>query len=172
MTAPVAVPRTTPTARKMPDGYKTLVTFTSTPAVELWEIDITPPGMNGGDAIDQSTMHNARVHTKAPRKLITIEDVKFTCQYNPSVYTSLMNLINKKDTITVTFPDESTLAFYGFLRSFEPGGLQEGNKPTGTATIVATNVDPATGAEEAPVYTAPPAGAPAMAPEEETADAR
>jgi hypothetical protein len=85
-------------------------------------------------------------------------DVKATVEWNPSLYTSILALINKKDTFTILFPDGSTLAFYAFLRLFEPGDLSEGNKPTATITLTPTNADPVTGAEEAPVYTAPPVG--------------
>lgn len=158
MVAPVATVRTTPTAKKMDDGFKSLIAIASNPAIEFWEETVTPPGLDGGDAIDTMTMHSTRWRTKAPRKLITMGDVKATVEWNPSLYTSILALINKKDTFTILFPDGSTLAFYAFLRLFEPGDLSEGNKPTATITLTPTNADPITGAEEAPVYTPPPVG--------------
>lgn len=163
MPPPVATIRTTPTARKLDDGFKTLITLASAPGIEFWEVDVSPPGLDGGDGIDATTMHSIRWRTKSPRKLISMGDVKSKVQYNPSLYTAILALINKKDTITVSFPDGATLAFFGFLRSFEPGALSEGNIPDATITIVPTNADPVTGAEAEPVFTPAPAPAPAPA---------
>lgn len=62
-------------------------------------------------------------------------------------------MVNVEQTITITFPDGSTLAFYGFMKSFEPDNLEEGTFPIATVAFVPTNADPTTGDEEAPVLT-------------------
>jgi hypothetical protein len=165
MAAPVATERVTPTAKKMDDGYKTLITFAANPSIEFWEKTVTPPGVDGGDPLDTTTMHSTRWRTRAPRALITLGEVKATVEWNPSLYVSILALINKKDTVTIRFPDQSTLAFFGFLRLFDPGDLAEGGEPTASITVTPTNADPVTGAEQAPVYTAPPPGAAPMIPE-------
>jgi hypothetical protein len=140
----------------MPDGYQTLVTFASQPAVQLWEMGVKPPGLDGGEPIDTTTMLNQTFRTKDARKLKTLDVMTFKFMYDPDVYPTLLGLINHLDTITVTYPDVSTLAFFGFLQKAEFDDLEEGKPPTGTATIVPTNNDPVTKIEAAPVYTANP----------------
>lgn len=151
MTAPVATARVTPDGIKLDDGYQTLVTFAADPNVRLWEKAVTPPGIDGGDAIETTTMHNTTWRTMAPRALRTLTQHTFTAAYDPAIYTQILSLINVRTTITVTFPDTSTLAFYGFLQLFEPGEMTEGEQPEATVTITPTNYDPAAATEEAPV---------------------
>jgi hypothetical protein len=158
MAAPVATARVTPTAKKPADGFKALITIALAPNFEFWESSITPPGYDGGDPVDTTTMHNNTVRTKAPRDLIDMPDMTTSGLFNAAIYTSIRAIINKPTTITITWPDQSTLAFYGFVRVFAPGDLTEGGRMEGTITITVTNQDPTTGAEELPVYTAPPVG--------------
>jgi hypothetical protein len=158
MTAPVATARVTPIAKKPADGFKALITIALDPDIEFWETSITPPGYDGGDPVDTTTQHNNTVRTKAPRDLIDMTDMTSVGLFNPTIYTSIRAVINKPTTITILWPDLSTLAFYGFVRVFAPGDLTEGGRMEGTITITITNQDPATGAEELPVYATPPAG--------------
>lgn len=153
MAAPTPTARQTPTGIKLDDGHSTLVTIGSDPDCSFWEKTVTPPGLDGGDPVETTTMHNDVWRTMAPRKLKTLTDLTTTAAYDPVIYTQLVGRINEETTITVTFPDGSTLAFYGYLRSFIPDEVSEGEQPTATATITPTNQDPTTGAEEAPVLT-------------------
>ena len=152
MPAPVATARQDPAGIRLEDGYRTLVTFASIPTASLWEISITPPGLDGGEAIDTTTMHNDTYRTRASRALKTLTTFTMTAAYDPNYYNQLLGLINYNDTVTVTFPDGSTLAFFGFLQSIEPGELVEGTMPTATVTVTPTNTDQ-TGAEQSPVLT-------------------
>ena len=151
MAAPVATLRQDPTGIKLDDGYRTLVTFATDPDICFWEKEVTPPGLDGGDAVETFTMHNDRWRTMAPRALITMTEFELTCAYDPAIYTAALALVNVKTTVTVQFPDGSTLAFYGYLRTFEPDALSEGEQPEATITVQPTNADPQTGAEEGPV---------------------
>lgn len=154
MTAPTVVLRGTPDGVRLKDGYQTLFAFELDNGVALWEKTVTPPGLDGGDAIDTTTMHNVTYRTMASRALITLTESSFTAAYDPSMYDSILALCNVEQAITCHFPDGSTLTFYGYLKSFIPGANVEGTQPEGTATIVPTNTDPDTGTEEAPVYAA------------------
>lgn len=156
MAAPVATARQDPVGIKMDDGYRTLVSFAVDPDASFWEKSITPPGLDGGDEIDTTTMHNDVWRSMAPRALITMTPFQMTVAYDPNVYNLFLSIINVETTVTVWFPDGSTLAFYGFLKSFEPGELVEGTQPEATVNVVPTNADPTTGAEEAPVLTSAP----------------
>ena len=149
--APTPTARVDPTGIKLDDGYRTLVTFALDTNIEFWEKSVTPPGLDGGDEIDTTTMHNDDWRTNAPRALITMTPFSMTAAYDPTLYTAALNLINRETTVTVRYPDGSTLAFYGFLKTIEFSELVEGTQPECTLTVVPTNQDPTTGAEEPPV---------------------
>jgi hypothetical protein len=150
MAAPSPTPRVDPGGIKLDDGYRSLVTIAADTDISLWEIGVTPPGMDGGDPIDTTTMHNDTYRTMASRALKTLTEFTFRFAYDPAVYTQLETNINVETTITITYPDGSTLAFYGFLRSAEFDELVEGTRPEGTATITPTNFDPTNKVEAAP----------------------
>lgn len=151
MAAPTPTPRQSPTGIKLKDGFSTKITFATKPAISLWEKTVTPPGIDGGDAIEQTTMHNTTWRTFASRSLKTLTDASFTAAYDPICFTDLLALINLETTITVTFPDGSTYAFYGYLRTFEPQEVSEGEQPEANCTITCTNFDPSAHVEAAPV---------------------
>lgn len=136
------------------DGYQSLIQFTLDPIIEFFEKSITPPGIDGGDEIEQTTMLNTKWRTFSPRALKSLTEVTATVAYDPNVYTidgGIDAAINRKDTITVHYPDESTLAFFGFLKSFTPNEFTEGEQPTAEITIVPTNFDHDNKVEAGPV---------------------
>jgi hypothetical protein len=151
MAAPTPTTRVSPTGIKLGDGHSTLITMSLDTNIEIWERSVTPPGIDGGDEIDVTTMHNTVWRQTHPRQLKTLTEFSFSGMYDPIVYTSILAMINRKQTFTVRFPDGTTLAFYGFLKSFQPSELVEGSTPEATFTVVPTNADPTSGAEEAPV---------------------
>lgn len=151
--APVATVRQTPTGIKLEDGYRSTITFANDPNLSLWEIGVGTPGVDGGDPIDTTTMHNSTYRTMAARALKTLTEFTFTAAYDPSVYSDLEAAINVETTVTRTFPDGSTIAFYGFLRMVEFDDLVEGEMPTCTATVTPTNWDPVNKVEAGPTVT-------------------
>lgn len=151
MAAPTPGTRIAPGGIKLKDGFSTVITFSGDTDVSIWEKSVKPPGIDGGDAIEQTTMHNTNWRTMAPRQLKTLTEFSVTGAYDPAVYTQILNLINVENTITVRFPDGSTLAFYGFLKTLEFADLVEGTQPEVTATVVPTNFDPVNHVEAAPV---------------------
>lgn len=153
MAAPVATARGVPAGIKMKDGFQSFITFSGNTTVAFWEKTVKPPGIDGGDKIKQTTMHNDNVHTYAARYLVDITDTQTTVAYDPAVWDSIFLLVNVPQTITVTFSDGSTLAFFGYLKSFEPQEMVEGEQPEAQITIVATNVDPLSCEEALPVMT-------------------
>lgn len=152
MAAPSATPRGTPGGLAMPDGFSSLITLASDDDIQFFEKTVQPPGMDGGDAIETTTMHNTAWRTLAARSLKTLTDVTATVAYDPAVLDSgaIQAAINREDTITVTFSDGSTIAFYGYLRTFEPSEMEEGAQPEATVTITPTNVDPSDFSEAGP----------------------
>lgn len=141
MANPTPTARQTPAGIRLEDGYQSLITFAADPDVSLWEMTVKPGGVDGGEKIATSTMHNDEWRTFAPRALKTLTDGQVKFAYDPAVKTQLVSLINRRTTITVAFPDGSTEASYGYLQSAEFDPLEEGTMPTGTAIFVATNFD-------------------------------
>lgn len=153
MAAPSPTARGTPAGIKLSDGYQTLITFARFPTIAFWEKHVQPPGVDGGDKVEQTTMHNTAWRTFRPRHLITLTDSKVRVAYDPSALNNIISMINADDTITCRFPDGSTLAFYGYLKSFEPQECKEGEQPEADVMIVPTNYDATNNVEAAPFLT-------------------
>lgn len=150
MAAPTATVRSTPVGRMLENGYQSLITFLASPAVALWETEVTPPGVDGGSKIDITTMYNTTWRTGAPQALGELTDPQFTCGYDPMTYPQIISLLNVRTTITILFPNGDTLAFFGYLMKFEPSSLKNGEMPNATITIGTTNRD-SSGVEQSPV---------------------
>jgi len=149
---PSATARGNPHTADIPlfDGYSTKITLALNDDIAFYEKSVTPPGLEGGDPIDTTTMHNVTWRTKAPRSLVELEAFTLTVGYDPILYTEILAAINRRDTITVTFSDGSTIAFYGFVQNFKPNDCAEEAMPDASITIVPTNQTSA-GIETAPV---------------------
>jgi hypothetical protein len=158
MAAPPTTVRSAPTGFKLPDGYQTTISFALKPTVQFWERSVKPPGIDGGDPIDTTTMWNVSWRTRYARHLKTLTDCSGEAAYDPDCIPDLFAIINNVGGITIAFPDSSTLTFWGFLQKVEFGENKEGEMPVLNYTIVPTNQDPgALGGTEPPVYT-PAAG--------------
>ena len=144
--------RGTPDGVVMGDGYQTLITPASNLTISFWEKGVTPPGMDGGDAVDTTTMHNTAYRTFYPRNLKTLTDAGATVAYDAAVYDDIIALINVRTDWTVNFSSGDTLDWYGYLKSFEPGEITEGAQPEATIVIVSTNVDDADETENGPNF--------------------
>lgn len=138
------------------DGFSTTYTFASG-ALEFEEISVNPPGIDQGGEIDTTTMHNVAWRTRAAKKLKTLSEGGGTAAYDPAVYTSILAQIGVNQEITITWPDNSTLKFWGFLNTFDPSEVSEGERPEADFSIIPTNRN-AAGVETAPVYAAAPVG--------------
>lgn len=134
------------------DGFKTLIGLANVPAVKFYEKEVTPPSVSGGGANEQTTMRNTAYRTQGPKKLKTIGDIKAKVSYDAAVITDILAQINVNQLITVTYPDNSTLAVWGWLDEFTPGNNVEGQQPMADITIKVSNLN-ASGVETAPAYT-------------------
>ena len=155
MAAPTPTTRVDPSTLgiKLDDGFSTVFTLAVNPSILFWEKTVAPPGIDGGDEIDTSTMFNSTWRTFSPRQLKTLMPFDITAAWDPGVYDQLVTIINVATTGTVTFPDGSTLAFYCFLKTAEPQTHEEGAQPEINLTIVPTNYDPVNNVEAGPVLT-------------------
>jgi len=138
---------------RIDDGFATLISFSEDSDVQMWEKEVTPPGISGGGENDTSTMRNTAWRTRAPKSLITLSEASFSAAYDPAVFDEIVSMVNVNQLITITFPDSSTLAFWGWIDEFTPGSNVEGEQPTADVTIIPSNQN-GSGAEVAPVYSA------------------
>lgn len=137
------------------DGQSTTILFSEDSDVKLWEKEVTPPGVSGGGANEITTMRNTAWRTMAPKTLKTLSEASLVAAYDPAVYDAVVAMLNENQLITITFPDGSRLAFWGWIDEFKPNRIVEGEHPTAEITIIPSNYD-ADGDEVAPDYTAAP----------------
>ena len=145
--------RVDPTGNMLENGFSTKIAFAADANVTFWEKSVTPPGVDGGDAIEISTMFNTTWRTKAAQSLKDLTDAGASAAWDPKVYDEIVALINVEGEITITFPDDSTLDFFGYLKSFVPGEMAEGDQPMADIVVVCTNINPNTLLESGPVFT-------------------
>jgi hypothetical protein len=139
-------------SERLDDGFSTTIAFADAAGIKLYEKTLTPPGVAGGGSNDVTTMRNTAWRTMSPKKLKTLTEASFTAAYDPAVYDTIVAQINNNQLITVTFPDDSTLAFWGWLDEFTPNEHVEGEQPTAEVTILPSNHDDSL-VEVAPVMT-------------------
>lgn len=135
---------------RMDDGFSTLISLGGT---DFWEKSVTPPGLSAGGEIDTTTMRNTTWRTRNPKSLVTMTPMSATCAYDPEGYETILAQLGVNQEIVVTFPDGSTLTFWGWLDEFTPGESVEGEQPTADVTFIPSNQN-ASGVETAPVYAA------------------
>jgi hypothetical protein len=153
--APTPSSRTIPTGYKMPEGFKALIVFSFNPAVNIWEIDVKPPGVESGEPINTTTQLNLVWRTMSAPQLKTFGPtltVKFA--YDPGVMASDLQaqVGNNYNTCTVIFPTNEKVAFYAVITKIEFDPLKEKEFPTGTMTIVPTMWDASHQVEQGPVW--------------------
>lgn len=149
--APLAEARINPssTAYFLKNGFSSKITFAARPDIEFWEKAVTPMGFDGGESVDDSTMFNNHYQIQTPRGLATATPTRALVAYDPMLFANeiqaadheIEGLINEFDTITILFPNNDTLSFYGFLAEFTPNEILDGTQPTAMITIIVTNFD-------------------------------
>lgn len=136
------------------EGFHAHITMANNASIAFFEKDVQPVGFEGGEPIDQTTQFNVTVRTAFPRVLYSLDPIVCNVAYSPNALGQIMSVINQNTVITVTFQDGGTICFYGWLRSFKPGPLAEGQQPMAVATFHPSNLD-GNFAEQVPVETAP-----------------
>ena len=135
------------------DGFSTLIGFANDPTIKLKEMQVTPPGVSAGKAIDLTSMRNTTLRTASAARLKTLTNGKINCQYDPKMLQDCLSMVGVNQLITVTFPDNSTWAFWGWLDSMIPAALEEGKLPTAEVVLIPSNHN-LSGAEVDAIYTA------------------
>jgi hypothetical protein len=156
MAAPANTVWQPPTGARLRDGFRMLITFALNPTVALWvDIDggIKPPGVDGGAKVATSTMLNTTYRTFASRSLKELTDATVVWNYDTKALDQILALVNNEGSISLWYPDDTSLDFWGFLQNWEPDPIVEGEMPSSSATITCTNTDPSDGSEAGWVLT-------------------
>jgi hypothetical protein len=151
---PTGLARTNPSASytQMDDGHSTLLIIDGYEGICFWEKTVKPPGMDGGDPIDTTTMHNQTWRTAVSRSLITMTPCNLTAAYDPEMWDVIVSRINEELLMAIQFPNCDLLGFYGFMQSVEPQDHSEGAQPECNLVIGVTNCDPTDRTEQAPMW--------------------
>jgi len=136
----------------MDDGFSTIITLENLPTAKLYEKEVTPPGITSGGPIETTTMRTVTWRTNAPRQLKSLSPVSATVAFAADVIPQMIAQVGINQLITVTFPDGSTIQFYGWVEEFTPAAFTEGEQPTATLTVQPSLVHPTTGATTDPVF--------------------
>ncbi len=124
---------------RLDDGFSTTIDFDLDTGVRFWEKEVTPPGIDGGGEIDTTTMRNDTYRTKWPKSLITLTESPFTAAWDLEAYDEIIAMVNQNQLITITVPDGGTIVFWGWINTFAPNALVEGEQPTAEVEIIASN---------------------------------
>jgi hypothetical protein len=138
---------------RIDNGHQTTVAFANIASPLFWEKTVKPPGMSGGGANDTTTMRNVEYRTQAPKTLKTLTPMTMQCAYDPAFLDDVVAQTQVNQLITITFPDNATWQFWGWIEEMEPGEIAEGGQPTLNITVQPSNQNDS-GVETAPVYTA------------------
>jgi hypothetical protein len=137
---------------KLADGFKTLIAITGISAL-FEEVEVTPPELDAGGVIEQTTMRNNRYRTNLGKALITLGPVSVMVAYDPAVIGQMHNILGSNRHILITFPSGATLSFYAVVNKFSPEALKEGERPQATLELIPSNMSTAaTPLEIAPVF--------------------
>lgn len=136
------------------DGFKSLITIANLPSVKLYEKEVTPPAISGGGAIDITTMRNTAWKQKAPKTLKDLGPVTANCAYAPKAIDDIKTQLLINQLITVTFPDNATFHFYGWIESITPSAVKEGDQPM-ASVVLQPSLSNLSGVETAPEYHEP-----------------
>ncbi len=115
-------------------GYGTLVKIvTTTPVVtlELEETDVTPPGVQGNEKIEQTSNRNTAFKSYAPGDLKENTDLAFTAYYDSAKWEDIKSIINVEGVLTLTFKNGAIIGdTSAWLVSALPTGQTINNRPT------------------------------------------
>lgn len=156
---PVSTTRQTPAGIRLPTGFSTKLAFNRDADASFWESlegGVGIPGVDGGDPIDISTMHQVAWRVMTARVLKTLTPFTVVAGFDPKIYgVSDMreNLVNQNGSVTSHFPDGSKLDYFAFLRGWDSPSNSESNMPVITLNVVPTNYDNVTRTEASPVLT-------------------
>ncbi len=116
------------------DGHGTRVVFVNQ-AITVYEKSVTPGGTEGGDPIDITTNDNSSQRSFAPPSLTSPTPTSSEVTYDETDLVALEAAVDQSDDIRIEWPDDTTRAKSGWLRSIVPNQMTAGEQPTAAITI-------------------------------------
>lgn len=159
MAAPSTTAIATPSGIPLHEGYRAIIVFARLPTASFWVRTVKPPGVTKGEPIDITTQHNVEHTTKAEAALKEWTNAQVVASFDPNLYNNIKNsllgsrLASANGSVTIHFPDGSTLDFFGWGNNFDFSAFERLNKPEVTFDVVVSNFDPANDVEAGPVLT-------------------
>lgn len=139
---------------RIDEGFSIIITLGGIVAPLFWEVEVTPPGEDGGDPIDTSHQRSVVYVTKAPQTLVEVDDMTVAVTLDPAAVPQVRAKINVPSTCILTWPDTYEIEYEGFVRSFRPNGaFSRGNRPLYNLVWVTSNIDSTDGSVKGPVET-------------------
>lgn len=131
------------------DGHFSRITIEADTNIDFAEINPQPFGIDGGEPIEVVNMFNSAYRIKRARQLKELTPINATVHYVPAVLDQILAIVNVETVITNTFGDTGPngssatdkWATFGYLRSFTPQPLVEGQAPTANIVIQPTGWD-------------------------------
>src|SRR6188768_1695178 len=133
---------------RLTDGHGIIIEFFDDPddvsaaVVSFWEISVTPPSIMGGGAIRTTTMRNETLHTKVPKRLKELGDMKATVSYSPEIFEQMNDIVQVLKWVRITWPDGEKLGFWGWLDELSFNEVESGEQPEAEITVICANQNP------------------------------
>lgn len=131
-------------ATRIDNGFSTTVEFDLNPTLEFYEVEVQPPGWDGGPPINTSTMRNDTLETFSPAALMTMTPITISAAYTADAFhltTGIKSMINVNQEITVSLPNGSTITFWGYVQSWIPPTHSKNVRPMAAIHIQPTNTN-------------------------------
>lgn len=143
-------------ANRIDNGFSTTLEFDENPTLEFYEVEVQPPGWDGGDPINTSTMRNTTLETFTPAALMTMTEITVSVAYTSDIFhltTGVKAMVNINQEVILTLPDGATVTFWGYVRSFIPPTHVKNVRPMAGLRVVPTNTNDSK-VETLPVFAA------------------
>lgn len=153
MAAPATTVRATPNQVMLHEGYPIKVAFARASNICFEEIEVQPMSLKS-DPINTTTQFNTLLDSKDAPAVGEAGDIVLTVSYAAEAWSDIWTkLFLQNGSVTVRYPDGTTIDFYGYLGVFEPQAQKRKEMPTAKITIVVTNWDPVNKVRVNPVET-------------------
>jgi len=116
------------------DGYNIRISLVNQ-GITLYEKNVTPPGVEGGDPINITTNDNGDFMSFAPRSRKQRTAAQAEVTYDDTDLDALEAAVDQSDDILVVWPDDTTKLDSGWVRSVIANQTQEGEQPTANITF-------------------------------------
>jgi hypothetical protein len=116
------------------DGHGIRIVFVNQ-GIMVYEKNVTTSGSDGGDPIDITTNDNVAERSFAPPTLKKPTPTSSEITYNLADLDALKAAVDQSDSIRTEWPDDTTEAKIGWLRSIIPNQAAADEQPTAAIVI-------------------------------------